>query len=47
MKIQYGNSLYTALHAYAGDISAVWSKIVGYKHNQALLEAGVLLVEHE
>src|SRR5450830_580440 len=47
VKIQYGNSLFTALHAYAGDIGAVWSKIVGYKHNKALLEAGVLLVEHE
>lgn len=44
---QYGNSLFTALHAYHGDIGAVWSKIVGRKHSQALLAAGVLLVDHD
>lgn len=44
---QWGNSLYTALHAYHGDIGAVWEKIVGKKHNQALIAAGVLLVDHE
>jgi DNA relaxase NicK len=44
---QYGSSLYTALHAYGGDIGAVWDKIVGKKHNKALIEAGVLLVDHE
>ena len=43
---QYGNSLFTALHAYHGDIGAVWSKVVGRKHNKALIEAGVLLVDH-
>lgn len=47
VKSQYGNSLFTALHAYHGDIGAVWNKIVGKKHNKALIEAGVLLVEHE
>lgn len=46
VRVQYGNSLFTALHAYHGDIGAVWSKVVGRKHNQALLEAGVLLVDH-
>lgn len=44
---QYGNTLFTALTAYHGDISAVWSKIVGRAHNERLLRAGVLLVEHE
>lgn len=43
---QYGNSLFTALHAYHGDIGAVWDKIVGRKHSRALIEAGVLLVDH-
>lgn len=47
VKTQYGNSLFTALHAYHGDMGAVWSKIVGKKHNKALIEAGVLLVDHE
>jgi DNA relaxase NicK len=45
-RIQYGASLYTALRAYEGDISAVWDKIVGDHHNQNLVEAGVLMVEH-
>lgn len=44
--IQYGPTLYTALRAYGGDMTAVWDKIVGDHHNQDLVEAGVLLVEH-
>jgi DNA relaxase NicK len=44
---QYGNTLFTALVAHHGDISAVWSKIQGEGHNDRLLKAGVLLVEHE
>lgn len=44
---QYGNTLFTAIHAYHGDIGAVWSKIVGGKHNKELLAAGVLMVDHE
>lgn len=44
---QYGNSIFTALHAYHGDIGAVFDKIVGKKHNRVLIEAGVLLVDHE
>lgn len=44
---QYGSTLFTALMAYQGDIGAVWDKIVGHKHNEALLAAGVLLVDHE
>ena len=45
--IQYGPTLYTALRCYGGDIGAVWAKIVGDHHSQALIEAGVLLVEHD
>lgn len=45
--IQYGPTLYTAMIAYHGDITAVWDKVVGKHHNQQLLEAGVLLVEHD
>jgi DNA relaxase NicK len=44
--IQYGPTLYTAMHAYGGDISAVWEKVCSDHHSQPLLEAGVLLVEH-
>lgn len=37
---------FTALAAYGGDMTAVWDKIIGDHHNQVLLEAGVLLVDH-
>lgn len=47
VRVQYGATLFTALHAYHGDIGAVWDLVVGDKHNQALLEAGVLLVDHD
>lgn len=46
-RIQFGPTLYTALTAYGGDIHAIWDKVVGRTHNQALLESGVLLVDHE
>ena len=46
LKIQFGPTLYTALHAYHGDMTAVWDKVIGDHHSQALVEAGVLLVEH-
>lgn len=46
IRIQYGPTLFTALLAYQGDMTAVWDKIIGKEHNQHLLEAGVLLVEH-
>jgi len=46
-RIQFGPTLFTALSAYQGDIMAIWDKIIGKSHNQALLEAGVLLVDHE
>lgn len=45
-RIQFGPTLYTALMAYQGDMTAVWDKVIGKTHNQALLEAGVLLVDH-
>ena len=46
-RVQFGPTLFTALHAYHGDINAVWQKILGDHHNQPLLEAGVLLVDHD
>lgn len=44
---QYGSHLFTALHAFGGDISAVFEKVVGSAHNKDLLGKGVLLVEHQ
>lgn len=46
-RIQFGPTLYTAMMAYHGDMTAVWDKVIGDRHNQALLEAGVLLVDHD
>ena len=46
-RVQFGPSLFTALHAYQGDMTAVWEKIIGDHHSQALLETGVLLVDHD
>ena len=46
-RIQFGPTLFTAMMAYQGDITAVWDKVIGDHHNQALLEAGVMLVDHE
>jgi DNA relaxase NicK len=46
IRAQYGSTLFTALTAYQGDIGAVFEKIVGSKHNAALLKAGVLMVDH-
>jgi phage replication initiation protein len=46
-RIQYGPTIFTALAAYGGDMTTVWDKIIGDHHNQALVEAGVLLVDHE
>lgn len=47
IRFQYGSTLFTALAAYQGDIGAVWDKIVGKKDNDALVDLGVLDVEHE
>lgn len=46
LREQYGNTLFTALTAHGGDIGAVWEKIVGSRHNQKLVEEGVLMVDH-
>lgn len=46
-RIQFGPTLYTALRAYGGDMTAVWDRVIGDHHAQHLLEAGVLLVDHE
>jgi phage replication initiation protein len=46
-RVQFGPTLFTALHAYGGDITAVWQKILGDHHSQPLIEAGVLLVDHD
>jgi DNA relaxase NicK len=44
---QYGSTLFTALTVHQGDIGAVWSKVCGRTHNDALLRAGALLVDPE
>lgn len=46
-RVQFGPTLYTALMAYGGDMTAIWDKIVGDHHSLPLVEAGVLLVDHE
>ena len=46
-RIQYGATLFTALHAYHGDMGRVWEQIIGKEHNEALKAAGVLMVEHK
>lgn len=46
-RTQYGATLFTALTAFQGDIGAVWERVCGKEHNINLLEAGVLLVDHE
>lgn len=46
-RAQFGNTLFTALVAYQGDIGAVWDKVVGREHSKHLLAAGVLLVDHD
>lgn len=47
VRAQYGNTLFTALVAHHGDILAVWDKIVGKRHNQRLVAAGALMVDHD
>lgn len=46
-RVQFGPTLFTALHAYSGDMTAIWDKIVGDGHSQTLLDAGVLMVDHD
>jgi DNA relaxase NicK len=40
---QFGNTLFTALTYFHGDVGEVWSKICGDKHSPHLVESGVLL----
>ena len=47
IKHQYGKVLYTALAAHKGDVSAIWDRIVGKEDHPGLVEAGVLMVEHD
>lgn len=47
LRNQFGNTLFTALTAHHGDIMAVWDKVCGREHNLRLVEAGVLMVDHE
>jgi len=42
----WGSTLYTALVAAGGDMGAVMAQITGKHHNEALVAAGVLQVEH-
>jgi DNA relaxase NicK len=46
-RIQYGQTLFTALSAYGGDYLAVMEKVLGKTHNPALLADGVMLVNHD
>lgn len=46
-RTQYGATLFTALKAYHGDICRVFDLVRGDHDNQALVDAGVLLVDHE
>ena len=45
-RIQYGQTLFTAMAAYGGDYLAVMDKILGTQHSPSLLADGVLLVDH-
>lgn len=45
VKVQFGATLFTALHVYDGDYLAVWDQIVGDRHSEPLVEAGVLMVD--
>jgi DNA relaxase NicK len=43
IKNQCGNILFTGLHAYHGDLGSLFQQIVGTRHCNRLVEAGVLL----
>lgn len=45
-RLMWGSTLYTALVAAHGDIGALMAQIVGKQHNDALVRAGVLQVDH-
>lgn len=44
---QYGAAIFTALTCYHGDIGKVLEKITGTEHHRGLLDAGVLLFDHD
>jgi phage replication initiation protein len=44
---QWGSTLFTAMVANHGDFGSVWAQIVGSTHNDDLVRAGVLLVDHD
>jgi DNA relaxase NicK len=46
IRAMWGTTLFTALTVAHGDIGAVWAQIVGDRHNDDMLAAGVLLVDH-
>ena len=46
-RTQYGATIFTALAAYGGDVFKVWDQIRGDHHNEALVAAGVLMVDHD
>lgn len=46
IRAMWGTTLFTALTVAQGDIGAVWAQIVGDRHNEDMLSAGVLVAEH-
>jgi phage replication initiation protein len=46
IRIQFGPTIYTALVCFNGDIGRVFQRICAHKHNQHLVKAGVLMVDH-
>lgn len=46
IRAMWGTTLFTALTVAQGDIGVLMSHIVGKEHNQDMLDAGVLLVDH-
>lgn len=46
-RYMFGNSLFTGLTAFHGDIGRLVSAIIGKQHNQRLVDAGVLMVDHD
>lgn len=45
IRSQYGNTIYTLLEAYGGDVGRLFNDICGTKHNDDLVAAGALLFE--
>ena len=47
VRAQYGATLFTALTCFHGDVGRLMEEIVGREHNKAMVEAGVLNVDHD